>query len=581
MWSKMNIFKKGMLTLIVILGPFLVLFLYSNRVSENVVREELTASAVKQLSFFLSQVETNIHQLNLFAVTLGTDSTVREFKDLSEEARVYQVVDVKTRILDKLRMQNATGSWTNQLTVYSPRLDTGVTTLESIDYEHKFSSYGLSREWTYRARDPLVGQERYTFVKHAVLPLSADFDMERAELIVEVGFTSDNLVKMLDDFKIGGTGDPFFYHPSYRPIMNRSANRELIGDIVRDLQPGSFGDTGHMTVTLDGRGYLLSYVRSESLGWYLIDYIPMEQILAPITDSRKTFFLAAALMISLGVLAAYLLYRHVQFPILQLVRGVQRLKIGDYSARIKMKQGGGEFDFLFTRFNEMAEEIQQLIERVYEEKLRSREANLKQLQSQINPHFLYNCFAFIKSMAQLGKNEPVVAMALNLSKYYRYTTRIESDDTTIREELALIANYLNIQQLQMQRFEYSIDIPERMLDVVIPRLLIQPAVENAVVHGIEPKETPGTIRIYGETDGNAHRIVVADDGVGLTPESLREQRRMLHQRQDEEMGYGMWNVHQRLVHRFGKEAGLEIDSPPEGGCIVTLRWKEEDRREGE
>ncbi|TLS53815.1 sensor histidine kinase [Paenibacillus antri] len=573
MWMKMNIFQKGMVTLIVLLGPFLILFLYSNRISENVVRSEIAASTVKQLSFFLSQVETNIEQLDLFAITLGTDSTVREFKDMREDARVYQMVEVKTRMLDKLRMHNAIGGWTNQLTVYSPRLRTGVTTLASIDYERKFASTSLStRRWSYRLND-LYGQERHTFVKHEVLPAAAEADPRRAELIVEVGFTEDSIVKMLDDFKIGGTGDPFLYHPSYRPITNRSAERTLIGLIIGGTEPPVVGDSGHRTVKLEGRDYLLSYVRSESLGWYLIDYIPVEEILSPIRDSRNTFFFAAGLMVTLGVLSAYLLYKHVQMPIVQLVRGVQRLKIGDYSARIAMKQSG-EFDFLFTRFNEMAEQIQELIERVYQEKLRSKEAKLKQLQSQINPHFLYNCFAFIKSMAQLGKNEPVVAMALNLSKYYRYTTRIESEDTTIREEMELIANYLNIQRLQMPRFNFSVDIPERMMDAVIPRLIIQPAVENAVVHGIEPMEAPGMIHIYGLSDGDEHRIVVEDNGVGLAPEALFALKRKLSLPQDEETGYGMWNVHQRMVHRFGKGAGLEIASPKTGGCIVTLHWRE-------
>src|SRR5690606_39681649 len=116
----------------------------------------------------------------------------------------------------------------------------------------------------------------------------------------------------------------------------------------------------------------------------------------------------------------------------------------NYSAR-------NEFSLLFARFNIMAQRIQELIENVYEEKLRRREATLKQLQSQINPHFLYNCLFFIKNMARMKNEEAVVAMSLNLGEYFRYTTRLGNQTATLAEELSVIVNYLEIQNLRMRR----------------------------------------------------------------------------------------------------------------------------------
>ncbi|MFS0726635.1 histidine kinase [Paenibacillus sp. 1P07SE] len=573
---QMNIFRKILLTIIVLMTPILLLFLYSNRTSERVVSEEINASSLKQLAFFQSQVETNVQHLNLFAVSLSTDSAVRRFQEMNYDS-AYQMVEVKQWILEKLWTHNALGSWSNQLTVFSPRLNTGVTTLASLRYEEKFGQENISTEWVYRPNDLYVaGGERYTFVKHQVLPKSAVNDIAQASLIVEVGFTEDNIVTMLDHFKRGGKGDPFFYHPDYMPITNRSVNKELIPEVIYQLRPDTLGDTGSRMITLEGEDYLVNYVRSDSLGWHLIDYLPVQEILLPITVSRYTFYGAAGLLVIFGIVAAYLLYRNVQVPIVQLIRSVQRLKMGDYSVRIDRRRSSGEFDFLFNRFNEMAEQIQELFEQVYQATMRTQEATLKQLQSQINPHFLYNCFAFIKSMAQLGKTEPVVEMALNLSKYYRYTTRVETQTTTIREELALIGNYLTIQQMQMQRFTFRIEVPERMLDVQIPRLLIQPIVENAVVHGIEPMESgKGEVYIYGVSAGGEHRIVVEDNGAGIGPVQLMHLQRTLQAPLGEEMGCGLWNVNQRLVHQFGKGAGLDIASSASGGCIMTLRWTDE------
>ncbi|MDG0810644.1 sensor histidine kinase [Cohnella rhizosphaerae] len=195
-----------------------------------------------------------------------------------------------------------------------------------------------------------------------------------------------------------------------------------------------------------------------------------------------------------------MLYQNIRRPIKALIRGVQQLKKGNYAARIPVK-GDNEFTFLFHKFNDMAQEIDLLVGKVYAEQLRSREATLKQLQSQINPHFLYNCLAFMKSMAVLEEKEAIIAMSVSLSKYYRYTTRNEQQLVSVREEMALVENYLRIQGLQMKRLSVSIELPDALLDKQIPRLLIQPVVENAIVHGIEPCETAGRIVIRGELGG--------------------------------------------------------------------------------
>lgn len=128
-----------------------------------------------------------------------------------------------------------------------------------------------------------------------------------------------------------------------------------------------------------------------------------------------------------------------------------------------------------------------LIEQVYLEQLRAKDAHLKQLQSQINPHFLYNCLFFIKSKAVVGDTDSVEAMALNLGEYYRYITKTDHSLTTLQDELKLLENYLEIQNLRKQRISYEMDIAEDLLGLQIPRLLIQPLVENSIIHGIEKR----------------------------------------------------------------------------------------------
>jgi two-component system sensor histidine kinase YesM len=218
---------------------------------------------------------------------------------------------------------------------------------------------------------------------------------------------------------------------------------------------------------------------------------------------------------------------------------------------------------------------------VYEEQIRSREAMLKQLQSQINPHFLYNCLFYIKNMARLGDEESVVAMALNLGEYFRYTTRMNKETALFQEELDVVVNYLEIQNLRMKRIAYHIEVPEPIRILVIPRLMLQPIVENAVVHGIEPIDGKGEIRIHGAVQEGEYRVVVEDNGVGLDDEQLAQLQRRLELPEEEvSASYGLWNVNQRLKLMFAPGSGLLLSRSPLGGLAVTVILKLVKEEEG-
>ncbi|UUZ86532.1 histidine kinase [Paenibacillus sp. P26] len=226
----------------------------------------------------------------------------------------------------------------------------------------------------------------------------------------------------------------------------------------------------------------------------------------------------------------------------------------------------------------MAEQIQELVEDVYEEKILRREATLKQLQAQINPHFLYNSLFFIINTAKMGDQESVVAMAQNLAEYYRYTTRLEEQNVPLREELRLVESYLTIQNLRLQRLYYEIDVPETMQELTMPRLLLQPIVENAIIHGIERVPGDGFILITGRMEEGQCLLTVEDNGAGLSEQGLQELRGKLRSPMDRGMGTGVWNVHQRLQYAFGDQAGLLLEPSPQGGLRVTLQWRPQEAK---
>lgn len=169
-------------------------------------------------------------------------------------------------------------------------------------------------------------------------------------------------------------------------------------------------------------------------------------------------------------------------------------------------------------------------------------------------------------------------LAINLSKYYRYTTRVENPSASLQEELELIESYLKIQQLHIQHLHYDIDVPSTMQALEIPRLLLQPLVENAVLHGVEPSGRDGLVQIVGEMSDQFYFVHVIDNGVGLSEERLHQLEREIHTMPTEETGCALWNIQQRLHLQFGNEAVLFFQHQPEGGLKVTVKWPKQPQK---
>ncbi|MBD2848102.1 sensor histidine kinase [Paenibacillus sp. IB182496] len=565
-----NIFNKIIVMIILLLIPIVILHAYSNQVSKEVVRQEIMESNRSRLSFFVSQLDTTVEQFSTVAFMLMEDPDVIKFQDRLNTSSLFNQVQTMESLQSKIHLQSNVRNWANDIVLYFPQMDEAIYSdqLHSYDRDY-FNSHLLSNQWSYRHMN-WNGREEDRFVWHTVTPLHLRQDITKANLVIEVNFPTRNITNMLAQFQQGGIGATFLYHPDGEPIADKDADIRRIARVAEQLHTEQLGTSGNIQMTVANQKYLLSYQESEQLaGWYLIDYKPLDHIFLPIRRTGTLFFVSTTLLCLMSFLAAFLLYRNVQRPIFHLTRSLQQMKAGDYSVRLNMKTNN-EFSFLIQRFNAMVEQIQELIERVLAERIRVRESHLKLLQSQINPHFLYNSFAFIQNMAHLRKYEPIIAMTQNLSGYYRNTTRVENQWVSLGEEIAIVTQYLTIQQMQLHRFRYSIAIPPTLMDMKVPKLFLQPIVENAVVHGIESQLSEGQIKLSAKENEKAYVFTVEDSGPGLSPEQIRMLALKIVAPLSEEVGCGLWNVHQRCLYKYGEGSGVSFDISDLGGLLVRI-----------
>ncbi|MBE5875777.1 MAG: sensor histidine kinase [Lachnospiraceae bacterium] len=314
----------------------------------------------------------------------------------------------------------------------------------------------------------------------------------------------------------------------------------------------------------------------ESIFQYL--YYEIQDIQESHTE-YKNFFLA---MISYSVLAfgailimiivlSYLIPRSITKPIRRLAEVTDQVAKGDLAVRSSVR-AGMEVNLLSDSMNSMIDKINELLDQVTAEQIRLRKAEFELLQSQINPHFLYNTLDAIVWLAEAGEQKKVVSMVGSLSEFFRSSLNQGKDVVSVSEEMMHVRSYLEIQQVRYQDIlEYELQIPEELMEYQIPKITIQPLVENALYHGIKNKRGVGKILVTGYLQGNVFCLQIEDNGIGITPERLEQVRcNIKRQEADGKGSYALYNVNERIRLNFGEEYGITIDSVYGKGTVVAV-----------
>ncbi len=272
-----------------------------------------------------------------------------------------------------------------------------------------------------------------------------------------------------------------------------------------------------------------------------------------------------------AILASKLVSRTVTKPILYLQELTYKVAAGNLDERSKLETGA-EVKKLSDSLNTMIEQIGTLIDRVEEKQIHLREAELEILQNQINPHFLYNTLDTIVWLAEDGQEKQVVKMVEALSSFFRSSLNQGSDMTTIEGEMVHVNSYLEIQKVRYQDIlDYDIQMPKELFDYALPKITLQPLVENALYHGIKNKRGKGMITVSGRLDESGAVICVQDNGQGMTQERHDEViRRLNSSSNDHKECFGTYNVNERLRLKFGDAYKMNIESTYGEGTKVEL-----------
>lgn len=328
-----------------------------------------------------------------------------------------------------------------------------------------------------------------------------------------------------------------------------------------------FDGPGYLTCRLDGRDFLLCYDPIENQGLTSLALVPRDILLkSTVSAIRQVQFFSVAMLVLCAFLVAFFLSRTITQPIQKLTRASVRVAGGDFSADTPVPRGG-DFRLLTESFNHMEREISRLIVENYEISLREKESQLAALSMQINPHFLYNTLNTINLLAIRNDDEETSDLIVDLSEMLQYTFKSFAEKMPLSEEIGWVSNYLHIMARRYDNlFCTRMDIDENLMDALVPKLLLQPLVENAILHGFSHIREGGLLSITVCRRQEQILFLIQDNGQGMTKEQLANAMLLSHPG-----GHvGLSNVRHRLLLLYGENCRLTIESEPGEGTRVRI-----------
>ena len=537
------------------------------------------------LQIVANNLYQSIAEIDQLADWCTVDSTMRNF--VFSSSPVKQVLDVYNLMLNKysslrtsryLRRVLVTSGENRIMQQGTALAQSQALTAETVPLLPGFENGTKDDSWSTLCEDPLIwfGQKE---VIPVIRTMSASSGGATAKVYIAV--SSDLITDTIHDYSLMQDNELFWF----------------MGENIWNIEDGSLTpfeanysdfieeENPNQLVLLDRRTRVLEYQGKTLLAYpvgthnlYIVQALPEVVLLGQLPTMLIPFIGALAAILLLGLILALLLRNMIAAPVAALQAQLQRIGEGDFTPNPDI-EWANEMGDIGRGINGLSRSVCTLMEKRLEDERQKKDLEYRMLQNQINPHFLYNTLNSIKWMATIQHATGIAEMTISLSRLLKSVSKGNERLVPLQEEFALLNDYFTIQQYRYGG-TITLDViwieDERLCqDCMIPRFTLQPLVENAIFHGIEPKGCAGSIELTIKTDKETGDVLIllTDDGVGMSDEQAKQ---ILTEPSAEQAGakfrhVGVWNVHRRLQYSFGEDYGLSVDAQLGQGTTVTIR----------
>lgn len=562
-----TIFLRLIVTFLLIMVPILLFAVYLYHWNVQTASSDITKTAAAQSAFYLTDLENEIERMKMLQYSLLEDDNLNELVLTWETMATIARTENMNSLIKRLYTVQNSSMYIKDVSVHIAAIGRtisagdGVREFKTERFREIRSVFGSGSQLIEWNGGLFLGAMKQRGIKGAE-PL----------FTVEIALDEQKLQEALAQFNTyPGSGTLLLSDSAKVAIANGTGELANVGVplYLREI-PALLADNPSR-LTVNGNRYYAVKAHSPDLELSIYRFIPEEVVQKPLSKFYKWAWGFA--VAALGIFGAFALstYKFIHKPMLTLVKSFRRIEHGDLSIHIA-HESKDEFRYLYGRFNQMVDNLRSLIDQVYKQKIMAQRAELKQLQSQINPHFLYNSFFILNTMAKTGDTERIEQFTTLLGEYFEFVTRNASDLVALEQEIHHARMYAEIQELRFsRRIQVRFDpLPDELRPIPVPRLIVQPIIENAFKHSLEKKTKNGLIAVRFEQVGGQVRIIVEDNGDRLTDVALEQIRKSLHVEQDQAETTGMVNIHRRIRITFGEDSGLRAERSELGGLSVTI-----------
>ncbi len=568
LWRK-SVLRRLIISFILILMPIYILSIAIYDLGISTLRKEISNSIVSQLSFYRDSLENDINRVRTLEIELVNDKDLSRLSAIPESMDSIQQMERILRVQQRLYAIKNSSKYIGDIYVMVPALERTISATSVSEFD----------KVRYDRLKNLDSQPDATMDKNVIkymtvsYPFSYTVSKEKLFIIV-IEISKDKVVEALQSMTQNSTEGVIFVNKANKSVIAANNNTDLNQNVYNQI---STKDNGAQVVHVNNNRYLAVSITSNVFNSTLCKYLPEDSVFHALEKYSKWFLLLTVSAGVIIVLYSMYMYQFIHKPIGKLAESFKKVEKGDFDINIEHRHDD-EFRYIYHRFNSMVDNLKNLVDQVYKQKILVQRSEMKQLQSQIRPHFLYNSFFILNTMARVGDYDNLEIFTEQLGQYFQFITRNAADEVTIEKEVNHARVYSEIQAM---RFSNQIKVrfdalPDNFKSLIVPRLILQPVIENAFEHGLTMSNGKGLLIISFEKLEIEYRIIVEDNGGNLDQHILETMRKSLDDNSESAEVTGLQNIHQRLKLKFGPQSGLSLEKGEMGGLRVTITVMQEE-----
>ncbi|GGI45841.1 sensor histidine kinase YesM [Paenibacillus marchantiophytorum] len=561
---KLYVYQKVIIVFAALIIPVYIVNLLMNMMGQSFIKQEFSDSIQSKVQFYSNQLDDQISFIRNQQLQAVNDSELQKLNFLSGTLDVFEEIQLVNRVKERLSTIQNSSEYLLNTGVYMKSFGRTISTQSGINKLPNQEYEIISKLYLKSKKSSIYYYEGRLFFIEAANNSSVIVYME-----LSVKKLEKTLEQLVGNYGYSGafiTNESFSYYISPK---HEDAIVKKIYDNV-SLEANNKNDESHI-LKLGDQSYRITYNRISTLGLTLYSYINQNEL----TGSLKTFniWLLVMSLISIVIILvfSFSVKLMIHNPLKELIAAFRTLETDNLDILIRPKNDI-EFGYLYRSFDKLIDKLRQSIRQNYEQKMALQHSELKQLQSQIKPHFLYNGFFNIYMMCKAKDYETVATLAQKLGSYYQFVTRNGADEVPFDMEYRHAMDYVEIQRIRFSNRIHVVagEIPDACKPLMVPRLILQPIIENTFEHAFENERKGGNIRITVTYEKKCLRVCVEDDGNKLTDDLIHSLQEKLAHSSIVLEKTGIINVCRRIQLEYGKPSGVFVSRSEHGGLKAEV-----------